>query len=47
VKTSYFGVSNLSIEMRGEADTDHKKNGGKRMPLAATGIDFNRILLSA
>lgn len=23
------------------------KNGGKRMPLAATGIDFNRILLSA
>jgi hypothetical protein len=25
----------------------HKKIGGKRMPLAATGIDFNRILLSA
>jgi len=23
------------------------KNGGKRMSLAATGIDFNRILLSA
>jgi hypothetical protein len=23
------------------------KIGGKRMPLAATGIDFNRILLSA
>jgi hypothetical protein len=25
----------------------HKKIGGKRMPLAAIGIDFNRILLSA
>jgi hypothetical protein len=23
------------------------KNGGKRLSLAATGIDFNRILLSA
>jgi hypothetical protein len=25
----------------------HKKIGGKRNPLAAIGIDFNRILLSA
>jgi len=25
----------------------YKKIGGKRMSLAATGIDFNRILLSA
>jgi hypothetical protein len=25
----------------------HKKIGGKRIPLAAIGIDFNRILLSA
>jgi hypothetical protein len=27
--------------------TSSQKNGGKRLSLAATGIDFNRILLSA
>jgi hypothetical protein len=26
---------------------EHKKIGGERIPLAAIGIDFNRILLSA
>jgi hypothetical protein len=35
--------------MRFESHCKHaqKKIGGKRMPPAANGIDFNRILLSA
>jgi hypothetical protein len=31
----------------GRLSFEHKKIGGKRIPLAAIGIDFNRILLSA
>jgi len=38
---------NSAVDLRLLASFRHKKIGGKRMSLAATAIDFNRILLSA
>jgi hypothetical protein len=55
-KTSPTPVVSLNARLRGMEPGDlpasyltpcTKKIGGKRMPLAAIGIDFNRILLSA
>jgi hypothetical protein len=42
-----FGSPGDNLAWKYEDKFPHKKIGGKRLPLAATGIDFNRILLSA
>jgi hypothetical protein len=42
-----FGADVMPQERMFSATFEPTKIGGKRMPLAATGIDFNRILLSA